>query len=278
MYFTKSIILTVLIFFVPWMLSGCTTKETPEIRVAGSTTILPFMKKASDAYSQKVNATIQISDGGSMKGIRELIDGKCSIAMSSSPIPMEMLTQAETEGIRIKGFPFAEDVIVPIVHPTNPIHNLELAQLRGIYTGSIKLWNAVGWIAKPIDVVTRGKSSGTGEVWKQVVMKSKGVKPGAVFQNSNSGVLAYVAEHSEAIGYISHALLNHEVRPLFVNSVAPNRENAKEGKYPISRRLYLYVDEKNLPHHVKSLIFFILGSEGRQIAKESGFIPLEPLN
>jgi len=278
MYFTKSIILTVLIFFVPWMLSGCTTKETPEIRVAGSTTILPFMKKASDAYSQKVKATIKISDGGSMKGIRELIDGKCSIAMSSSPIPMEMLSQAENQGIRIKGFPFAEDVIVPIVHPTNPIDNLELVQLREIYTGSINLWNAVGWIAKPIDVVTRGKSSGTGEVWKQVVMKSKGVKPGAVFQNSNSGVLAYVAEHSEAIGYISHALLNHEVKPLFVNSVAPNRENARNGKYPISRRLYLYVDEKNLSHHIKSLIVFILSSEGRQIAKESGFIPLEPLN
>jgi len=278
MYSTKITFLAILIVFAAWMPPGCTTKETPEIRIAGSTTILPFMKKASDAYSQKVKATIQISGGGSMKGIRELIDGKCSIAMSSSPIPMEMLSQAETEGIRIKGFPFADDVIVPIVHPTNPIHNLDLAQLREIYNGSINLWNAVGWIAKPIDVVTRGKSSGTGEVWKRVVMKSKGVKPGAVFQNSNSGVLAYVAEHSEAIGYVSHALLNHEVKPLFVNSVAPNRENTKKGKYPISRRLYLYVDEKNLPHHIKSLIVFILGSEGRQIARESGFIPLEPLN
>ena len=278
MYFTKSIILTVLIFFVSWMLPGCTSQAPPEIRIAGSTTILPFMIKASDAYSQKVNATIQISGGGSMKGIRELIDGKCSIALSSSPIPAELLTQAETKGIRIKGFPFAEDVIVPIVHPANPIHNLDLAQLRGIYTGSIQFWNAVGGNSKPIEVVTRGKSSGTGEVWKRVVMKSKGVKPGAVSQNSNSGVIAYVAEHSEAIGYISHALLNHEVKPLFVNSVAPNRENAKKGKYPISRRLYLYVDEKNLPHHIKSLIVFILSSEGRQIAKESGFIPLEPLN
>ncbi len=277
MYFKRAIILTVLIYLVSWMQSGCTPQAPPEIRIAGSTTIMPFMIKASDAYSQKVKAAIKISGGGSMKGVRELIDGKCSIAMSSSPIPAEIIAQAESRGVRIKGFPFADDVIVPIVHPTNPIHNLEISQLMGIYTGSIKLWNAVGWTIKPIDVVTRGKSSGTEEVWKQVVMKSKGVKPGAVSKNSNSGVLAYVAENSEAIGYVSYALLNHEVKPLSVNGVAPDRKNAKNGKYPISRRLYLYVNEKELSHPIKSLIVFILSSKGQQIAKECGFIALEPL-
>jgi phosphate transport system substrate-binding protein len=277
MYHLKIFSFGVLLFFLCWMPSGCTTQEPSQISVTGSTTILPFMTEVSGNYSQKMNAVIQISGGGSMKGIRELIDGKCSIAMSSSPIPAEMLSHAASKGIQIKGFPFAEDVIVPIVHPTNLIHDLELTQLQKIYTGSIKFWNAVGGESKPIEVVVRGESFGTGEVWKQVVMKSKGVKPGAAFQTSNSGVLAYVAEHPEGIGYISRALLNHEVKPLFVSGVAPNKENAKMEKYPISRRLYLYVDNKNLPHHIKSLIVFILNNKGQQIAKGCGFIPLEPL-
>ena len=265
-------------FLICWMPQGCTRQEPPEIRITGSTTILPFMTEVSEIYSQKVKAGIQINGGGSMKGIRELIDGKCSIAMSSSPIPAQMLAQAESKGIQLKGFPFADDLIVPIVHPSNPIHNLDLAQLREIYTGIIKFWNIVGWTTKPIEVVARGESSGTGEVWGRVVMGSKGVIPSAVPQNSNSGVLAYVAEHSGAIGYMSHALLNHEVKPLFVNHVAPSRENAKKGKYPISRRLYLYVDEKNLPPYIKSLIVFVLSGKGRQIAEKCGFIPLEPLH
>ena len=267
-------VFTFLIFIMGWMTPGCTEQAPPEIFITGSTTILPYMSKVSEIYSKKVDVRIRISDGGSIKGISDLIDGKCSIAMSSSPIPTEMFSYAESKGIQIKGFPFADDVIVPIVHPNNPVDTLSLAQLQGIYSGSIKSWESVGGASKPIEVVSRGASSGTAEVWKQAVMKARGVKTGAAVQNSNSGVLAYVAEHPEAIGYMSRALLNHEVKPLLVNGVAANGENAKQGKYPISRRLYLYVDGKDLPHRIRSLIVFVLGNEGQQIAKECGFMPL----
>lgn len=116
-------------FFICWMTSGCGKEQPPKIHIAGSTTILPFMTKVTESYSKKVNAAIQISGGGSMEGIQELINGQCSIAMSSSPIPREIFSQAEAQGIQIKGFPFAEDLIVPIVHPSNPIHNLKSVSL-----------------------------------------------------------------------------------------------------------------------------------------------------
>ncbi|EFK07009.1 phosphate binding protein [delta proteobacterium NaphS2] len=274
MYRLKIFAFGFLIFIMGCMIAGCTKQEPPKVYVTGSTTIFPYMRKISEIYSKKVDVRIRISDGGSMKGISELIDGKCNVAMSSSPIPTEMFSHAESKGIQIKGFPFADDMIVPIVHPTNPVNTLSLAQLQGIYTGSIKSWESVGGASKPIEVVNRDAPSGTGEIWKQVVMKSKDVKTGAVVQNSNSGVIAYVAEHPEAIGYISRSLLNHEVKPLTVNGVPANKENAMQGKYPISRRLYLYVDEKDFPHHVKSLIVFVLGNGGQQIAEECGFMPL----
>jgi len=54
-------------------------------------------------------------------------------------------------------------------------------------------------------------------------------------------------------------------------------ENAKEGMYPISRQLYLYVDEKALSYHVKSPIVFMLSGRGQEIVKESGFIPRDSL-
>ena len=63
------------------------------------------------------------------------------------------------------------------------------------------------------------------------------IKRDCTIRNSNSGVLAYVAEHPEAIGYVSFAILNHEVKPLSINGVAPTVENAKQGMYPISRNL-----------------------------------------
>ena len=277
MYRLKTALLVSLISFLSWMPPGCTTREQPEIKVVGSTTILPFMVKVSESYSRKGNSRIQISGGGSIKGVSELIDGKCSIAMTSSPIPVKMLSHAESTGFQLKGFSFANDLIVPIVHPSNPISNLSFTQLSEIYAGNTKSWGDVGGQLKSIEVVTRGESSGTEEVWKQVIMNSRSIKSGAIFQSSNSGVLAYVAEHPEAIGYVSYALLNHEVKPLSVNGVAPSRKNEKLGKYPISRRLNLYVNKKNIPHYIKSLIVFILSNKGQQITKECGFVPLDTL-
>ncbi len=278
MYSLKTFVFVMLLSFTCWLTPGCTTREQTEIRIEGSTTLLPFMRKISEAYSQKGVLEIEVSGGGSMKGVSNLIDGKCRIAMSSSPIPTEMLNRAESAGLQIKGFAVATDLIVPIVHPSNPVDHLSIKELGDIYAGAIKSWEDVGGLRDTIEVVTRGASSGTEEIWKEIVMKSGNIQSRALLRNSNSGVLAYVAEHPAAIGYVSHALLNHEVKPLFVNGEAPGKENAKQGKYPISRRLYLYVDQKDMPHDIKKLIVFILSKKGQQIAERCGFIPLNVLN
>lgn len=276
LYYQKTIIFGILIALVFWLSSGCTTQEQSEIRIAGSTTILPFMVKVSEQYSEK--GRLHVSGGGSIKGISELIDGKINIAMSSAAISGKTRSHAESTGVQMKGFSFASDLIVPIVHPSNPINTLNLDQLRAIYEGTVKSWDELGGPVESIQVVTRRESSGTEKVWKEMVMKSGNILPGALLQSSSSGIVAFVAENPSAIGYVSYALLNPEVKPLSVNGISPNREDAGAANYPISRRLYLYVNEKNFPHVIKSLIIFILSRKGQQIAKDCGFIPLNPLD
>lgn len=278
MYYTKTIVLGILIAFAFWLTPGCTSKEQLEIRIAGSTTILLFMTEVSKKYSEKGRETLHVSGGGSVAGVSELIDGKIDIAMSSAPISRQMISHAESTDVQLKGFPFASDLIVPIVHSSNAIKTLSLTQLREIYEGRITSWSELGGATEPIQVVTRRESSGTEKVWQEIVMKSSKIQPSAVLLNSSSGIIAYVAENPVAIGYVSYALLNHEVKPLSINGIAPSQESAEVGKYPISRRLYLYVNEKNLPHSIKTLIVFVLSRKGQQIAKEFGFIPLNPMN
>lgn len=256
--------------------SGC-SKDKQEIRIAGSTTIRPFMKRVSDYYAEKGDVDIRITSGGSMKGAASLIAAQCDIAMCSSPIPDRLRIDAQSKGINIKSFAFAHDMIVPIVHPSNPINTLTLDQLRDIYTGTIESWSEVGGNPDFIETVTRSSSSGTAEVWKKVILTSNALKTGGVVEGSNSGVLAYVAEHPNAIGYVSFAILNHEVKPLSINGVPPTVHNAKKGKYPILRPLYLYVNEDNLSYDVKSLIVFVLSDRGQQIVSQCGLIPRDAL-
>jgi phosphate transport system substrate-binding protein len=256
---------------------GCSKKEPPKIRIAGSTTILPFMMRVAKDYSGKGDIEIQMNSCGSLKGVQALLNGTCDVAMCSSPVPADILADAASKGIQIKGFPFGFDIIVPIVHPSNPVQNLSLDQLAAIYQGTIDSWAGVGGGPGKIDVVARAVSSGTREVWSQAVLKSAKCKEAWVVRDSNSGVLAYVAEHPEAIGYVSLAIVNHEVKALFVNGVAPTVDSAKTKRYPISRQLVLYVEDKSLSYPVKSLIVFVLGSQGQRMVADSGFIPQDSL-
>jgi len=86
-----------------------------------------------------------------------------------------------------------------------------------------------------------------------------------------------VAEHPQAIGYVSLAIVNHEVKALSVDGITPSVDSARTKKYPISRQLYLYLDEKTLSYSVKSLIVFVLSDQGQQIVTRSGFIPQDAL-
>jgi len=273
----KSVISAILMISLCLPPSGCFKKERPKIRIAGSTTILPFMVRISEHYSGKGEVEIQVDSCGSLKGLEALLNGTCDVAMCSSPIPAGMLANAASKGMQIKGFPFAYDLIVPIVHPSNPVNSLSLDQLSGIYQGTIDSWAAVGGNSGKIDVVARAPSSGTREVWNQVILKSARGREDWVIRDSNSGVLAFVAEHPEAIGYVSLAIVNHEIKVPSVGGVAPTMDTAKTRKYPIARQLYLYVDEKTLSYPAKSLIVFVLSEQGQQIVAQSGFIPQDAL-
>jgi phosphate transport system substrate-binding protein len=277
MHALTSVISAVLIALLCMGPSGCSKKKPPKIRIAGSTTILPFIKLVSEHYSGKGEIEILADASGSLKGVEALIARECDVAMCSSPIPPDIQAGAASRGIQIKGFPFAYDMIVPVVHPSNPVDNLSLDQLAAIYQGTVDSWDAVGGSPGKIDVVARAPSSGTREVWKQAVLKSTPGKEGWTIQDSNSGVLAYVAENPGAIGYISMAILNHEVKALSVDGVAPTIDNAKAGRYPISRELVLYVDDTDLSYPVKSLIVFVLSRHGQQLVRESAFIPQDVL-
>ena len=74
--------------------------------------------------------------------------------------------------------------------------------------------------------------------------------------------------------YVGFGYLNNRIHPCNVNGIEPTLENGKSGKYPISRPLYNYINEKKLSKDAKAFIDFIVGKEGQKLVKDAGFIPL----
>jgi len=181
---------------------------------------------------------------------------------------------AKRKGETIKEVAIAYDMIVPIVHPSNPVKNLSLEQLKAIYEGTITNWKQVGGNNEKIVVVSRDSSSGTFEVWESKVMKKAEVRKDALLQASNGAVLSVVARNKKAIGYVGYGYLDKTVKGIYVNNVEPTIPNGKSGKYPIARKLYMYVNDVKIKPEAKQFINFILSKEGQIIVKEAGFIPI----
>ncbi len=246
-----------------------------KVVIKGSTTVLPITQKAIEAFSKMhKDVSISVDGSGSGNGIKAIIDGTTDIANSSRAMKDNEKTKASDKGARIKEIVCAFDMIVPVVHPKNPLSKISMDQLKGIFDGSITNWKEVGGPDETIVVISRDTSSGTYEYWNEEVLKKGDVTPRAQLQASNGAVVTTVANNPKAIGYIGFGYMNSSVKALDVNNVKATLPNGKSGRYPISRKLYMYVNEKNYSPQARAFVQFILGRQGQALVKDAGYIPL----
>lgn len=245
------------------------------IVIKGSTTVLPIAQKVAEAYmKQNPDVEISISGGGSGNGIKAIIDGSTDIADSSRFIKDKEAKLAMEKGRYPVPFAVAYDCIIPVVHPSNPVKNLSLAQLKAVYKGELKNWKELGGEDRKIVVVSRDTSSGTYEVWENKVMKKERVFPGALLQASNGAVAQAVSKNKNAIGYIGLGYLNDQVKALTVGGIKGSEDTTLNGSFPVSRPLYMFTDGWPKGDTLNFINFVIHPQKGQKHVRDAGFIPL----
>ncbi|MDR2503956.1 MAG: phosphate ABC transporter substrate-binding protein [Deltaproteobacteria bacterium] len=246
-----------------------------EIMITGSTTVLPVMQKAGEAFmAANPDIKLVISGGGSGNGIKALNEGLCQVAMSSRDIKGSEADQGKAAGVKPVRTAIAVDALLPVLHPDNPVRELSLEQLRGIYAGKIVNWKDVGGRDEKIVVISRDSSSGTFETWAEMIMKGDRVAPAALMQASNGGVVQTVANNRRAIGYIGFGYLNPSLKKIKVEGMEATAQNALSKAWPIARELYIFTNGEPAGA-VKRLVDYLLDArKGQKAVAETGFIPL----
>lgn len=246
-----------------------------EIVINGSTTVLPVMQKAGEAFMiVHPDISLAISGGGSGNGIKALNEGLCEVAMSSRDIKPSEVEEGKAKGVNAVRAAIAVDALVPVAHPENPVKNLTMEQLRDIYMGTITNWKDVGGKDENIVVISRDTSSGTYETWEEIIMKKGKVAPSALLQASNGAVAQAVSKNRKAIGYIGFGYLNASLKKLEVNGIEATPETALSHKWPIARELYIFTNGEPAGA-VKTLVDYLLDPQkGQKAVQETGFIPL----
>lgn len=256
-------------------LSGSTAQASDDIVINGSTTVLPVMQKVGEAFmASHPNIRLSISGGGSGNGIKALIEGQCTIAMSSRDMKdKEKIAASKNQVIPVRTS-VAIDAIVPIVHPQNPVSNLTLKELQDIYKGIITNWKEVGGPDAKIVIVSRDSSSGTFESWEELVMKKERITPAALIQASNGVVVQTVFGNKNAIGYIGLGYLDQSTKALSVDGITASAKTATSRQWPISRELYIFTNGKPTGN-VASLVKYLLDPQkGQKKVLDVGYVPL----
>lgn len=108
-----------------------------KIVIAGSSSVSPVMEKLKEAYIQRNSGVeIEIQTNDSSSGMLAAKEGTCDIGMASRDLKA-------SESDVLTSLTIARDGIAVIVNQNNVHSNMALANLREIYTGSIRDWNQI---------------------------------------------------------------------------------------------------------------------------------------
>ena len=253
----------------------------------GSDTLVNVALAWAEAYGQ-INPEVQVAvtGGGSGTGIAALINGTVDMANASRQIKEEERANAEANGIEPVEHIVAGDAIAIVVHPTNPVEGLTIAQLSDIFSGKITNWSEVGGEDRPIVLLSRESNSGTHVFFlEQVVRQGDGddntlFSPDTLLMPSSEGISAEVRQNPNAIGYDGLGYVTEDQKVVAVASseggdyVMPTVETVTDGSYPIARGLYIYTAGEP-QGAILEYLNWILGPEGQAIVLELGFVPLQ---
>lgn len=287
-----------LLFMLIFVTAGCGQKapEPPSseisgsFKVIGSNTVTPLTTVWAEEFmkmNSKVN--IAVSGPGSGVGIAALINGTTDIAQASRKMKAKEYDQAKENGVNPYEIQVATDALSVVVHPSNPISELTIAQISAIYTNEITNWKELGGSDKPIVAIARDTNSGTHVFFKEHVVQMQGLDTEnkeleygqkVLFLPSTEGGITEVAKNPNAIFYPGLGYLTDKIKPVAIKKTAddaavlPSVETVLGGTYPVARPL-LYYTNGEPAGVIKAFIDYCLSPDGQAKVAEAGYVPLQ---
>ncbi|HDH04543.1 MAG TPA: phosphate ABC transporter substrate-binding protein [Nitrospirae bacterium] len=179
-----------------------------EIVVAGSTTIQKrVLEPSHDAIEAATGIDLKVRGINSGRGFSELVAGKIVASVSSSPLTGLLEKAGLPDNGAYQEHIIIEDIIVPIVHKSNPVSKLTWQQLSDINTGKITNWKEVGGPDRKIIVVTSQPTAATRRVFQKKVMKKAPYIKGVREVKSTRQEVGLVLKFKGGIGAVSEGFV-----------------------------------------------------------------------
>lgn len=262
----------------------------------GSDTLNNLMTLWAEEFKRNYpNVNIQIQGAGSSTAPPALTEGTASFGpMSRMMKDEEMQAFERRHGYKPTAIGVAIDALAVFVNKDNPLKGLTMAQVDGIFSSTRKCggrnvdrWGDLGltgdWVKRPLQLYGRNSVSGTYGYFKEHALCKGDFKATVNEQPGSASVVQSVATSLNAIGYsgIGYRTSGVKTVPLAKKDggefVDATEQNALNGKYPLARVLYVYVNKApNKPLRPMELEFLkmVLSKQGQEVVVKDGYIPL----
>jgi len=245
---------------------GCRRPAGASLTLAGSTSVQPFAEKWAEAFREThPGVTLQVQGGGSTAGVQAAESGAAQLGMASRSLKRD-------EAAVLRGIVVARDGIAVVVHTSNAVSDLSLAQVRALYAGDAANWRDVGGADERVTAITREEGSGTRGAFEELVMGKRHIAASALVQDSTGAVRQMVSADPGATGYISLGLVDPTVKALRLGGVDATEQAIDEGGYPLVRP-FLFVSKGEPSGAAKAFTDWVTGPEGHALTRREGLLP-----
>lgn len=240
------------IFLLPLLIA--VSAQANEIRIAASDLLADYVGEPLAAYGLEHETTFKIEGIGSLPALDRLRSDEIDLAIIAVPAGGEVPRE------EFSVYPFAYDVAVLVVNESNPIDEISLSHLGGIFGTSeeysFNTWGDLGlsgWGSRNIKPISgTSEESIALELFKHSVFKGGAMKNGVAMVKSGE-VVDLVSDDAASIAILSEIPEGGNVKVLMVSSdddtdstaFGPSDDNVHYGDYPIRLAFYIAYNKRD---------------------------------
>ena len=211
-----------------------------------------------------------------------IVTGEADIIFVGGP-SAEQKAFAEEEGVELVYTPIGKEAFVFFVNAENPLEDISLDTIRGIYSGEIKNWSELG-VSRLGKIRAFQRDEGSGS--QTALVKLMGdmplmEAPQEDVVDTMAGIVSKTADYKNyknAIGYsfrfyATEMVPNDEIKLLSIGGVAPTPENIENGTYPMASEFYA-VTRADADENIKAFLEWMTSPEGQEIVRKVGYTPV----
>ena len=223
----------------------------------------PLTRTLTDHYTQSnPEFSINLIDSSYNNLMTQITDGSAEYFMSSY-VPSDD---------DIWAAPIARDGLVLITHPDNSISNLQIDDIRSIFSGHVTQWQSLTGIDEAIIPLTFHTNDDVYHEFDRLVMGRQRITSNAQVIPNIEAMIQHVSTTPNAIGYVPLSHASEIVKTLSIDSIYPTVSNMIDNIYPLRITLFV-IGRIEPPSEYRSFFSWIQSYEGQTIVA-GNYIPL----